>query len=78
VIAGTVNEAKRAAAAATGKAVDRARLAGVPDPGSVLEQLPVVQQFLADFTADTGRMAEDLESLVERLSARTGRAAPYT
>jgi DNA-binding protein YbaB len=70
LITRTVNEAKRAAAAAVAEAADRAQAAGVPDPESVLEQVPGIQQFLAEVTSDTGRMTEHLESLMERLSAR--------
>ena len=72
LISRTVNDAKRAAAAAVTEASDRARQAGLPDPDAVLDQVPGIQQFLAEVTADTGRMAEQLESLMEQLSARAG------
>ena len=76
LIAQTVNEAKWAAADAAGEAAERARLGGVPDAATVLQQVPDIQRFLADVTADTGRMTAELESLVERLSARAGRTDP--
>lgn len=66
----TVNEAKRAAAVAVAEAAERARLGGVPHPESVLAHVPGIQQFLAEVTADTGRMTGQLESLMERMSAR--------
>jgi DNA-binding protein YbaB len=79
LITRTVNEAKQASAAVVAEATNRAQLAGIPDPEAVLDQVPGIQQFLADVTTDTGRMTEHLESLVERMSARatpTGSANP--
>jgi DNA-binding protein YbaB len=69
LIARTVNAAKQSASAAAGEAADRAHLAGLPDPASVLEQVPGIQQLLAQVTDDTGRMTGHLESLMERMAA---------
>lgn len=72
LITRTVNDAKRAAAAAVAEAGSRAQQAGLPDPDAVLDQVPGIQQFLAEVTADTGRMTEQLESLMEQLTTRAG------
>ncbi len=78
LITRTVNDAKRAAAAAVDEAGSRAQQAGLPDPDAVLDQVPGIQQFLAEVTADTGRMTEQLESLMEQLSARAGSSSSPT
>jgi DNA-binding protein YbaB len=72
LITGTVNEAKRAAAAAVLEASGRARRGGVPDPESVLAEVPRIEEMLAEVTADTGRMTDQLQALMDRLSAGAG------